>query len=92
MSVPPFSSVIPTGGEAIAVAGGDVTLKPACYGIYVGGTGNLSVAFRDAPTTPVVFPAVPAGVIVPGRFVLMDDDLTTATNLVALYTTRSLQV
>lgn len=51
-------------------------------GIYVGGTGNVTVLMQDGST--VLFAAVPTGVILPVKAARVNSTGTTATNLVAL--------
>lgn len=52
-------------------------------GIYVGGTGNVSI--RDEAGNAVVFNSVPVGTILPVRTEVIMATNTTATNLVGLY-------
>lgn len=52
-------------------------------GVWVGGTGDLSVRLSGAPSTTVVFTGVPAGSLLPISVVRVMA-ATTATNIVAL--------
>ena len=67
-----------TPADNVALANG------SCRGIYVGGTGNVSVIL-DNDTVAVTFTAVPTGVILPVFAKYVQATGTTATALVALY-------
>jgi len=49
------------------------------YGLYVGVTGDVTV--QSVTGTSVLFKAVPAGAIIPGRFIRVMVTGTTATNI-----------
>jgi hypothetical protein len=88
MSVSPHTSVIPTKSVDITLGGGDIDLGQGCYGIYVGGTGDVDVVMRDNEGTSTVFTAVPVGVVIPGRIVTVIDATTDASALIALYSLK----
>lgn len=67
---------------AVAVVPSDVTAVGPTLGLYVGGTGNVTVTMKDG--TVVVFNAVPVGAILPVRCVKVNA-ATTATLIVALW-------
>lgn len=46
----------------------DSTDITGSIGLYVGGSGNVSVRCLNAPDTTVVFATVPAGTFIPGNF------------------------
>jgi len=48
-------------------------------GLYVGTTGNVAV--QSVAGTTVVFTAVPAGAIIPGRFIRVMSTSTTASTI-----------
>ena len=68
--------------SAFVVTPSDATIIPATRGLYVGGTGNLSVVMAEDGNT-VLFSAVPAGSILPIQVVQVLA-ATTATLIVAL--------
>ncbi|MHC4635116.1 MAG: spike base protein, RCAP_Rcc01079 family [Planctomycetota bacterium] len=90
MSVPPFSSAIPTDAEAVTLTS-DFPLKPNCYGLYVGTTGNVVVEYRENPDVYVTYPTVAASFFLPGRFSLVRSTAngTSASGIVAQYVNRS---
>lgn len=57
-------------------------LSRGCTGIWIGGTGNVSVTMWDGSTA--TFTAVPAGTLLPVSPMLLNAS-TTATGLVALF-------
>lgn len=69
--------------KGVAVTKSDSTIIPATRGVWVGGTGNLSVVFAGDSAT-VVLESVPAGYLMPIQVVKVMD-ATTATAIVALY-------
>jgi hypothetical protein len=76
--------------SAAGIPGGWATCTPAdgtditgCLGIYVGVTGNVSARFANAPTTTVIFVAVPAGAFIPGLFTRVMGATTAASILLA---------
>lgn len=69
--------------SAFVVTPSDSTVIPTTRGLYVGGTGNLSVVMAEDQNT-VLFSAVPAGTILPIQVTQVLDTDTTATLIVAL--------
>lgn len=67
---------------AVTPADADLPVFPT-IGIYVGGTGNLTVQMAGGGT--VTFSAVPAGAYLPIRVDRVNATATTATLIVALY-------
>lgn len=69
--------------HAVAVTPNDTTklAKPAIKGLYIGGTGTLSVLMADGTTA--AFAAVPVGFF-PISVQRVNSTGTTATNIVAL--------
>ena len=61
----------------------DSTVLDGSVGLYVGGTGNVSVRCLNAPNDTVVFATVPAGVFIPGNFTRVMAATTATTILVA---------
>lgn len=61
----------------------DATDLTGSIGLYVGGTGNVSVRCLNAPDTTVVFATVPAGSFIPGNFTRVMAATTATTILVA---------
>ena len=59
-------------------------LPLGCSAIYVGGGGDIALVGADS-ATPVVFTAVPQGVVLPCGPIRVNATGTTATLLVALY-------
>ena len=76
-------SQIPTDAAAVDISSVDHACKKLCIGIYVGVAGDVILDGQN--TTGVVFTAVPAGVIIPGRWVTVVKASTTATNMAELY-------
>jgi hypothetical protein len=89
-----------TRANHLATIAGNITVQPACRGIYVGGTGDISVVmaggrFETAqanygPTDAqvndtTIFKAVPAGSILPVMVIQILQSGTTATDLILLY-------
>lgn len=71
--------------EAFAITPDDNTdLAKLTRGVYVGGTGNLSVILEN-DTSAVSFVGVPVGSILPIRVKRVRSTGTTATNLVGLF-------
>jgi len=68
----------------VAVTKSDSTvLKPGCVAFYIGGTGDVAIeSIEDG--TPVVYKAVPVGILPVGG-VRVRSTATTATDIVALY-------
>ena len=64
---------------AVTLGGGDVTQKFSA--LYVGGAGDVTI---KSGTTDVVFVGVAVGTILPVKGSVIDDGLTTASNLVWL--------
>lgn len=78
MSIPFFST------NAVVVTPSDVTkLATPTNGLYVGGTGNVSVLMAGGQTT--LFSAVPAGVTLPISVLRVNSTNTTATLIIALW-------
>lgn len=61
----------------------DATDLTGCVGLYVGGTGNVSVRTLNDSGTTVVFATVPAGSLLPGNFTRVMAATTATTILVA---------
>ncbi len=61
----------------------DATDIEGSVGLYVGGTGNVSVRCLNAPSTTVVFATVPAGTFIPGNFTRVMAATTATTILIA---------
>jgi hypothetical protein len=61
----------------------DSTDLTGSIGLYVGGTGNVSVRTLNDSATTVVFATVPAGVFIPGNFTRVMAATTATTILVA---------
>lgn len=71
--------------DFIACTPSDSTVVTGCYGVYVGGAGDLAVrGIGSTSGTTVTLVGVPAGTFVPGRFSRIMA-ATTATNIVLLY-------
>jgi len=84
MSAPPFKSVNhPNPAEYALAVVTDTTFDTTTRGVYVGGTGNLSVRFANG--TDVVFINVQAGSVIPVRATRVNASGTTATNMVAMF-------
>jgi len=62
----------------------DSTDLTGCIGLYVGGTGNVSVRCLNAPDTTVVFANHPSGQPIPGNFTRVMA-ATTATSILVAY-------
>jgi hypothetical protein len=60
------------------------SVEVKCRGIYVGGTGNISVVGME-DNAPVTFTAVPVGTVLPVAARLIRATGTTATLMVALF-------
>ena len=69
--------------SAFVVTPSDATILPVTRGLYVGGTGDLSVVMAEDQNT-VIFSAVPAGTILPIQVTQVFATNTTATLIVAL--------
>lgn len=69
--------------DAAAVTPSDTTHLGNGRGLYVGGTGDVSVVTSKGTT--VTFPAVPAGTILPIMVSKVRSTSTTATNIVVFY-------
>lgn len=61
----------------------DSTDLTGSIGLYVGGTGNVSVQCLNAAGVTVVFATVPAGSLIPGNFTRVMAATTATTILVA---------
>lgn len=74
-----------TAQKAVSVTPNDTTNLSggATKGIYIGGTGNISVTMADG--TDVVFTALSSGMIHPISVLKVKATGTTATNIVAVY-------
>lgn len=71
-------------GFAITPSDGN-QLQYVTRGIYVGGTGDVTLVFVDEPTSAAItFRAVPVGTILPVRAYYVMSTNTTATYLVGL--------
>jgi hypothetical protein len=69
-------------GRAIDISGGNHSVS--CRALYVGGAGNVTgILLED--TAAVTFAAVPAGTVLPASFLQVNQSLTTASLMVALY-------
>lgn len=71
-----------SGYDAFAITPSDVTIIPACRGLFVGGAGNIAVVMAGG--TSVTFTGVVAGIL-PIQVSQVKATGTTATNIVALY-------
>ena len=75
----------PAYSNAAAIAPNDSTpLGFVTRGIYVGGTGDVTVTMKGGQTT-ITFKAVPVGTVLRVRASLVNATGTSATNLVALW-------
>lgn len=84
------SSAVFGASKGVVITPADNTEIPSTRGLYVGGTGNLTVKFVDNgdPTTAggtVLLSAVPAGTLLPIQVNCINSTSTTATLIVALY-------
>ena len=70
-------------GVAIVAADADLALTPT-RALYVGNGGDVSVVFAPG-STPVIFPNVQAGTILPVRVTQVRATGTTATGIVGMY-------
>lgn len=61
----------------------DATDLTGSIGLYVGGTGDVSVRCLNAPDTTVTFATVPAGTFIPGNFTRVMAATTATTILIA---------
>ena len=68
--------------RAVAVTPSDSTVLAVCRGLYVGGTGDLSVRMADGET--LTFVSVPVGIF-PIQVDMVLSTSTTATNIIALF-------
>lgn len=68
----------------VAVTPSDTTVLAPTRGLYVGGTGNVTVDFADG-TTSVLLTAPALGIIHPISVVKVKSTGTTATVIVAIY-------
>lgn len=75
---PVFSSY----SDASAVTTSDTTVLIGVKGLWIGGTGNVSVVTFNGNT--VTFTAVPSGVLLPIAVTKVRATGTTATNILAL--------
>jgi hypothetical protein len=77
--------------QGIAVTPTDDTAIPKTRALWVGSAGNIVVKFADNSTAPTVaggtvtISGVLAGTLLPIAVVCVNDTLTTATDIVALY-------
>lgn len=71
---------------AFAVTTSDVTVLTGVRGLYVGGSGNVTVEMLnpESLSATVTFSAVPAGTVLPIAVERVLQTGTTATNIVAL--------
>ena len=69
--------------DARAVTASDSTVLPPTRALYIGTTGNVAVTMASGQT-PVVFTAVPVGVLSVQVTKVLSTS-TTASNIVALY-------
>jgi len=69
--------------KAVAIVKSDTTVFPATRGIYVGVAGDLNIVMHEGGS-PVVFKAVPVGVLNVCAIQVYSAN-TTATDMVALY-------
>ena len=76
-------SQIPSDARAVDISSTDHTCKVLCIGVYVGVAGNVKLDGQN--NTGVIFTAVPAGVILPGRWVKVIKTGTTASSLTEFY-------
>lgn len=74
----------PAGRFAAIVASDTGDLNFVTRAVYVGGAGDIAAVGVDGGA-PIVFKAVPAGVILPIRVSRINATSTTATNMVALW-------
>jgi len=74
--------ILAPASDAIAVTKSDTTVLVPTKGLYIGGTGAVTVTMASG--NDVAFAAVPAGTVLPIR-VIKVKDATVATNIVALY-------
>lgn len=74
-------------GEGIVIVpNDDVDLARVTRGVYVGGIGDLTVEFANAPPgVAVLLSAVPVGTVLPIQVRRIHDTNTTATLIVALF-------
>ena len=70
-------------GGAIAITKSDTTQYNGLRGVYVGGTGDVTLGMFDGTT--VTFSAVPVGVIIPVKAQRVMSTGTTATLLTGLF-------
>ena len=61
----------------------DATDLTGSIGLYVGGTGNVSVQTLNDQGSTVIFATVPAGVFIPGNFTRVMAATTATTILIA---------
>ena len=70
--------------KAVVVSPSDtVNLPVGCIGLYVGGTGNVTIVNPD--DTTCLFTAVPVGAVIPTAVKRVNNTATTATLIVGLY-------
>jgi hypothetical protein len=84
------SSATFSASKGAVITPADNTEIPVTRGLYVGGTGNLTVKFADNgdPTAAggtVLISAVPVGAVLPIQVNCINSTNTTATLIVALY-------
>lgn len=85
MAATKYTSNTNPAGRAIAVTPNDnVDIAFVSRGVYVGGTGDLTVVMADDGTTQV-FVAVPAGAVLPIAVSRVKSTGTSASSIVALY-------
>ena len=78
-------AVLPNRITAVTPSDTD-TLPGTCIGLYIGGLGNISVDTLGGDES-VVFTGVVAGLTLAGRFKRVNATGTTATNILAFWTT-----
>jgi len=70
-------------GGSVVVPSDTIALPRITRGVYVGGTGNVTVVMAD--DSMLQFVAVPAGVVLPVRVKRINATGTSAVNMIALY-------
>lgn len=79
----PVSFVATTPSRWLTCTPSDATDLTGSVGLYVGGTGDVSVRCLNSELTTVVFATVPAGTFIPGNFTRVMAATTATTILVA---------
>ena len=78
----PMSFEAGTPSRWVTCTPSDTTDITGSIGLYVGGTGNVSVRTLNDPNTTVVFATVPAGTLLPGNFTRVMAATTATTILI----------